>query len=355
MIRVLIVDDSALVRKALTVELSKHNDIEVVGTASDAYAARDKIAQLHPDVVTLDVEMPRMDGLTFLARLMKYYPLPVVIVSSLTPENSAAALKAFDLGAVEVISKPGSQYSVPAEPGALARAIRAASRSRVRQVHATPKRPGLPAPLPPGYFGTTHKVLAIGASTGGTQAIEVVLRDLPATTPGTVIVQHMPEQFTKAFAARLNTVCAMEVREARDGDNVVAGVALVAPGNWHMVLQHSGALYQVRIKDGPPVHHQRPSVDVLFHSVARNAGPNAVGVILTGMGADGARGLLAMHEAGAHTLAQDEKSCVVFGMPKEAIKLGAAETAVPLDHMAKAVLNALTSKSHEAVPSDART
>jgi two-component system chemotaxis response regulator CheB len=355
MIRVLIVDDSALVRKALMVELSKHNDIEVVGTASDAYAARDKIAQLHPDVVTLDVEMPRMDGLTFLARLMKYYPLPVVIVSSLTPENSAAALKAFDLGAVEVISKPGSQYSVPAEPGALARAIRAASRSRVRQVHATPKRPGLPAPLPPGYFGTTHKVLAIGASTGGTQAIEVVLRDLPATTPGTVIVQHMPEQFTKAFAARLNTVCAMEVREARDGDNVVAGVALVAPGNWHMVLQHSGALYQVRIKDGPPVHHQRPSVDVLFHSVARNAGPNAVGVILTGMGADGARGLLAMHEAGAHTLAQDEKSCVVFGMPKEAIKLGAAETAVPLDRMAKAVLNALTSKSHEAVPSDART
>jgi two-component system, chemotaxis family, protein-glutamate methylesterase/glutaminase len=345
MIRVLIVDDSAFVRKTLQEELSKHDDIQIVGTAGDPYVARDKIAELRPDVLTLDLEMPRMDGLTFLARLMKHYPLPVVVVSSLAPENSAAALKAFELGAVEVVSKPGSQYSVPTDPGNLARAIRAAACSRISKRPDTVQPSGATIQSPFANLESTHKVLAIGASTGGTQAIEVVLRELPPTTPGTVIVQHMPEQFTKAFADRLNKICAMEVREARDHDSVVPGVALVAPGNRHMVLQRSGSLYQVQIKDGPPVYHQRPSVDVLFHSVARNAGVNAVGVILTGMGADGARGLLAMREQGARTIAQDESSCVVYGMPKEAVKLGAADQVVPLDRVAKTLLAALAAKS----------
>jgi two-component system chemotaxis response regulator CheB len=343
MIRVLVVDDSAFVRKTLMDELSKHEDIHVVGTAADPYIARDKIVELKPDVVTLDLEMPRMDGLTFLAKLMKHYPLPVVIVSSLAPENSPTALKALELGAVEVISKPGSQYSVPAEPGELVRAIQAAACARV--VKRDPSSSTVHATQPlMAQFETTHKVLAIGASTGGTQAIEAVLRELPATTPGTVIVQHMPEHFTKAFADRLARVCAMEVREARDGDSVAPGVALIAPGNHHMMLNRSGSAYQVSVKDGPPVHHQRPSVDVLFHSVARNAGINAVGVILTGMGADGAKGLLSMRERGARTIAQDEHSCIVYGMPKEAAKLGAAEIVAPLDRIARAIIGALSSK-----------
>ncbi len=350
MIRVLIVDDSAFVRKTLQEELSRHDDIEVVGTAGDPYIARDKIAELHPDVLTLDLEMPRMDGLTFLARLMKYHPLPVVVVSSLAPENSRAALKAFELGAVEVISKPGSQYSVPADPGELARAVRAAACSRISRRPEFSRQCIVPGQVHAAGLETTHKVLAIGASTGGTQAIEAVLRELPATTPGTVIVQHMPETFTKAFADRLSKICTMEVREARDRDNVTPGVALIAPGNRHMVLQRSGSVYQVQVKDGPPVYHQRPSVDVLFHSVARSAGINAVGVILTGMGADGARGMLAMHEQGAVTIAQDEQTCVVYGMPKEAVKLDAADFVVPLDHVAHTIIHALTSKQARPEP-----
>jgi len=358
MIRVLVVDDSALVRKVLSEELAREGDIEVVGTAADPYVARDRIVTLRPDVVTLDVEMPRMDGLSFLARLMKHYPLPVVVVSSLTPRHGDVAVRALALGAVEVVAKPGSQYSTPDVAGELARAIRRAARAKVALLArreaaqatlalqaagagagAGAARVCGAAPAP--RLRTTNRVLALGASTGGTQALERVLRALPADAPGTVIVQHMPEHFTAAFANRLNAVCAVEVREARDGDPVVPGVALVAPGNRHLLLQASGAHYLVRVKDGPPVHHQRPAVDVLFQSVARAAGPNAVGVILTGMGADGAKGLLAMREAGAHTLAQDEASCVVFGMPKEAIRLGAAAEVVPLDGMAPAVLRAL--------------
>jgi two-component system chemotaxis response regulator CheB len=340
-IRVLIVDDSAVVRKVLTEELSRYSDIEVIGSAIDPYVARDKIVKLRPDVVTLDVEMPRMDGLSFLAKLMKHYPLPVVIVSSLTPKNSETAIRALSLGAVDVVCKPGTQYSVPDVARDLVRVIRAVAVARIPQAsESTPTSP--PAPLTsPVHLDTTHKVVAIGASTGGTQAIEAVLRALPATAPGTVIVQHMPAHFTAAFAKRLNQGCRMEVREARDGDPVVPGVALVAPGGQHMLLQQSGARYLVRLKDGPPVHYQRPSVDVLFHSVARSAGRNAVGVLLTGMGADGAKGLLAMRESGAHTLAEDEATCVVFGMPQEAIKLGAAAEVVPLPHIAQAILNVL--------------
>jgi two-component system chemotaxis response regulator CheB len=357
-IRVLIVDDSALVRKILTEELSRHDDIEVVGTAIDPYVAREKIAQLRPDVITLDVEMPRMDGLSFLAKLMRHFPLPVIVVSSLTPRNSDTAIRALALGAVDVIAKPGSAFSTSGIIGELARAVRTAAAARVGRAPlglppATPSRT-VAAPSTPALAGplldTTHKVLAIGASTGGTQAIEAVLRQLPANAPGTVIVQHMPEHFTLAFAQRLNGICAMEVREARDGDQVVPGLALIAPGGKHMVLQLSGARYTARIKDGPPVHHQRPAVDVLFQSAARHAGRNAVGVILTGMGADGARGLLAMKEAGAHTIAQDEQSCVVYGMPREAVKLDAHCEIAALPDVPRAVLRAVARAGQHLEP-----
>jgi len=336
MTRVLIVDDSAVVRKILTDELSKYEDIEVVGSAVDPYVARDKILKLRPDVLTLDVEMPRMDGLTFLSKLMQFHPMPVVVVSSLTPKNSEAAIRALELGAVEVIGKPGSAYSVPEIARQLVRAIRAAAGARIRKELL--ELPAVPPATRHFQLKTTDKVLAVGASTGGTKAIEVLLTSLPAMAPGTVIVQHMPEHFTAAFASRLNQLAAMEVREARDLDSVVTGVALIAPGHRHMVLERSGARYLVRLHDGPPVHHQRPSVDVLFHSVARSGGANAVGVLLTGMGADGAEGLLAMRESGSHTFAEDESSCVVFGMPREAIVLGAAVEVVALPRMAQAIL-----------------
>jgi two-component system, chemotaxis family, protein-glutamate methylesterase/glutaminase len=341
MIKVLVVDDSAVVRQVLSAELSKAHDIEVVGTAIDPFAARDKILQLKPDVLTLDVEMPRMDGLTFLRKLMRYHPLPVIVVSSLTPAGSATALEALQIGAVDVVGKPGSSYSVQDISKQLIRSIRAASTAHIAPALAPPPGAAAAAPVQNAPLGTTHKVLAIGASTGGTRAIEHVLTALPGDTPGTVIVQHMPEHFTTSFAERLNDLCRMEVREARSGDPVIPGLALIAPGNNHMVLRRSGAKYHVEIKGGPPVHYQRPAVDVLFHSVAKQAGVNAVGTVLTGMGADGAAGLLAMRQAGAITMAQDEASCVVFGMPKEAIRMGGAEKIVPLDAMAETILQSL--------------
>jgi two-component system, chemotaxis family, protein-glutamate methylesterase/glutaminase len=349
MIRVLIVDDSAVVRKVLTEELSKHDGIEVVGTAIDPYVARDRIVALRPDVITLDVEMPRMDGLSFLAKLMKYFPMPVIVVSSLTPANSETALRALELGAVDVIPKPGSQYTTPDVGRTLVRAIRAAASAKV-QPRAEAVGAGAAAPVraAPLQLATTHKVIAIGASTGGTRAIEQVLRAFPADAPGTVIVQHMPEHFTGPFAERLNQHCAVEVREAKDNDAVLPGVALIAPGDKHMLLVTSGARYHVRLKDGPPVHHQRPAVDVLFSSVAKNAGRNAVGALLTGMGADGAAGLLAMREAGAHTIAEAEESCVVFGMPREAIRMGAADAVLPLDRIADAILGAFRTEARRA-------
>jgi len=338
MIRVLVVDDSAVVREVLSAELGKAPDIEVVGTATDPYVARDKIVALHPDVITLDIEMPRMDGLTFLGKLMEHHPLPVVVVSSLTPQGSDMAIRALELGAVEVVSKPGSAYSVAEISRSLVGAIRAAAQARpARRVETTAKPLTGPSPS---TLRTTSKILAIGASTGGTEAIREVLTRLPATAPPTLIVQHMPEHFTSAFARRLDEQCAMEVHEATDGEPLVPGRALLAPGNRHLLLGRSGARYFARVKDGPPVHHQRPSVDVLFHSVARYAGANAVGVILTGMGADGAKGMLAMRQAGARTFAQDERTCVVFGMPKEALRLGAAELAAPLCDLPRLILEA---------------
>jgi len=341
MINVLIVDDSAVVRKVMTEELSRYEDINIVGTAVDPYVARDKIVKLKPDVITLDMEMPRMDGLSFLAKLMKHYPLPVVVLSSLTPKNSEIALKALDLGAIEVLCKPGEAYSTKDVHRDLARAIRAAASARMDRSEIKKKVADKKVNYESLLSQTTHKVVAIGASTGGTKAIEAVLREMPGTLPGTVIVQHMPENFTRSFADRLNDVCEMEIREARDGDRVVPGVALIAPGNHHMVLKRSGAQYLVRLKDGPRVHYQRPAVDVLFQTVAKVAGKNAVGAILTGMGADGAKGLLAMQKAGAQTIAQDEATSIVFGMPKEAIKLGAAAKVLPLYNVAGAIIRAL--------------
>ncbi len=349
MIKVLVVDDSALVRKLLTEELSRYSDIEVVGGAIDPYVARDKIVRLKPDVITLDLEMPRMDGLSFLSKLMKFYPLPVVVVSSLTPRNSQNAIKALELGAVEVICKPGSSLSAPDISQSLVGAIRTASRAKVakRALVETVEKESTQAW---GYripLKTTHKVIAIGASTGGTIAIENILTKMPLNIPGIAVVQHMPEYFTASFANRLNTICKIEVREAKDGDAVVQGLALIAPGGKHMLLERSGAFYNVRIKGGPMVHHQRPSVDVLFHSVAKQAGANAMGVLLTGMGADGAEGLLAMRQNKAYTIAQDEASSVVFGMPGEAVKLGAACDVFPLNDISSQLIKLLSGEEKD--------
>jgi two-component system chemotaxis response regulator CheB len=340
-IRVLVVDDSAVVRRVLSEELSRFGDIAVVGTAVDPYMARDKIAELKPDVLTLDVEMPRMDGLSFLAKLMKHHPLPVVVVSSLTPENGENALRALSLGAVDVIPKPGSQFTVPDVGRRLVRAIRAAAVARVRARPAgEEERPSEVQPLPT-TLSTTHKVLGIGASTGGTQAIERVLLGLPPNAPGTAIVQHMPSGFTASFAERLNGICPMTVREAKDGDTLVPGLALIAPGGQHLMVRRSGARYVADVRSGPPVNRHKPSVDVLFHSLARNVGANAVGVILTGMGADGALGLLEMRRAGSYTLAQDEDTSVVYGMPRAAVETGAVVESLPLGSIAGAVTGLL--------------
>ncbi len=346
-IKVLIVDDSAVVRKVFREELAREKDIEVIGTAPDPYVARDKIVQLKPDVVTLDIEMPRMDGLTFLKKLMKHYPLPVIIVSSLTEKGGRLAMEALSLGALEVISKPSGAYSVGEMSVQLVDRIRAVSRIRPQdKIQVGPEEATQPQITSRALSETTNKIIAIGASTGGTEALKVVLTAMPPTAPGILVVQHMPAYFTTSFAKRLNEICSVNVREARDGDSLVNGTVLIAPGNYHMLFKRKGASYYVQVKDGPLVHHQRPAVDVLFHSVAEYAGSNSVGILLTGMGSDGAQGLLKMRQAGARTLAQDEKSCIVFGMPKEAIKLGAAESVVSLKDIANRALDMIVSEKH---------
>ncbi|HUX06023.1 MAG TPA: chemotaxis response regulator protein-glutamate methylesterase [Acidobacteriota bacterium] len=339
-IKVLIVDDSALVRRTFVNELSRDPEIEVLGTAPDPYVARDKIVKLQPDVITLDIEMPRMDGITFLKKLMRYYPLPVIIVSSLTPKGSELALEALAAGAVEVMSKSGEVYSAGDLSVQLIDKIKAASRVNVkRQQELAASRPPQRVPQRLAMTKTTNKVVAIGASTGGTQALQQVLMAMPPMAPGTIIVQHMPENFTTAFARRLNGLCAIEVKEAVDGDSVTPGVALIAPGNYHMLLRQSGSRYYVQVKSGPLVGRHRPSVDMLFKSVARFAGANAVGVIMTGMGRDGADGMLEMKNAGAENIAQDEKSCIVYGMPKEAVAIGAVHHIVSLDLIPQKILD----------------
>lgn len=324
-IKVLVVDDSAVVRKVFKTQLNKQKGITVIDTAPDPYVARDKIVKLNPDVITLDVEMPRMDGITFLKKLMKHYPLPVIIVSSLTTKGSKLAMEALSNGALEVISKPNAAYSVGDMSVQLAEKIRAVHGAKLKkravdnQLKASIGKPSL------ALAETTNKIIAIGASTGGTEAIKKVLTSMPQNSPGMVVVQHMPAQFTTSFAERLNELCQVNVKEARNGDTVTNGDVLIAPGNYHMLLKRSGARYYVEVKTGPLVHYQRPAVDILFRSVARYAGANALGILLTGMGKDGAQGLLEMKKAGAVTIAQDEASSVVYGMPKEAKQIGAVD------------------------------
>jgi two-component system chemotaxis response regulator CheB len=338
-IRVLIVDDSAIVRKMLAEALASEPDLEVVGTAPDPYVARDKILSLRPDVLTLDVEMPRMDGLTFLKKLMRFHPLPVIIISSLAQSSSQTALEALQCGAVEVLAKPGGPYSVGELKQDLPQKVRAAAQARVGLAKPQLARPpAVPLVL---SGASTSTVIAIGASTGGTEAIREVLTAMPANMPGIVIVQHIPPVFSLAFANRLNDLCKLRVKEAADGDRVTSGLVLIAPGNFHMTLVKAGGEYRVSIQDGPRVCYQRPSVDVLFESVANVAKSDAIGAILTGMGSDGAQGLLRMKRAGARTIAQDEASCVVFGMPREAIRMGGVDRVLPLNRVA-AELTALS-------------
>jgi two-component system, chemotaxis family, protein-glutamate methylesterase/glutaminase len=352
-VRVLIVDDSATVRQTLKAVLESDPDIEVLATASDPYVAVQRIQEEVPDVITLDIEMPRMDGLTFLEKLMSQHPIPVVICSSLTDAGSKTAMAALDRGAVEVITKPkvGTAQFLQESKIRICDVIKCAARVRLhgseRRAPPSVRRgpePKLSAdavlakPSPTALIQTTEKVVAVGASTGGTEALRVFLQALPRDAPGMVIVQHMPEKFTAHFAERLDSLCAVSVKEAKNGDAVLRGQALIAPGNHHMLLKRSGARYYVEVRDGPLVSRHRPSVDVLFRSTARYAGGNAVGVILTGMGDDGAKGMHEMKTAGAFNIAQDEASCVVFGMPHEAIKLGGVDRILSLERIAAEVV-----------------
>ena len=347
-IRVLIVDDSAVVRQTMSDILSSDPQIEVMSTAGDPFIAAERIRHEIPDVITLDVEMPRMDGITFLHKIMSQHPIPVVMCSTLTEKGSETALKALEYGAVEIIQKPrlGTKIFLEESRLRICDAVKAASQARVRRISAVPHTvaPKLTAdvimekPKSRAMIQTTEKVVVIGASTGGTEALRVFLESLPADCPGIVIVQHMPEGFTRAFSQRLDGLCRITVKEAENNDTVVRGRALIAPGNHHLILKRSGARYYVEIKDGPLVSRHRPSVDVLFRSAARYAGKNAVGVIMTGMGDDGARGMLEMKQSGAVNIAQDEASCIVFGMPNEAIKMGGVDYVRPLDAICREVI-----------------
>jgi len=330
--RVLVVDDSAIARQTFVKELSQDPGIEVVGTAPDAYVARDKVVKLDPDVITLDLEMPRMNGLDFLRKLMHYHPMPVIVVSSLTPKGGDLCMAALEAGAVEVICKPTAGYPLTDMIVELTDKIKAAARAkRNSQPPSPPGAPSSPVQFP--ATASAGKIVAMGASTGGAEALRRVLTAMPENAPPILVVQHMPEHFTRAFAERLNATSRMRIKEAENGDPVVIGQALIAPGNYHMLLKRGGPRYHVEVKHGPLVSRHRPSVDVLFKSVARAAGADAVGILMTGMGKDGAKGLLAMKESGAVTVAQDEASCVVYGMPREAVEIGAADQVVSLDQI----------------------
>jgi two-component system chemotaxis response regulator CheB len=348
-IRVLVVDDSALVRRMLTEMLEQDPGIEVVGTAQDPFMARDKIKQLNPDVLTLDVEMPRMDGVTFLRNLMRLRPMPVVMVSTLTQKGSEITLDALELGAVDFIAKPtvdiAHAFGDYAEE--IIAKVKVASRAHVRELRTVSERQSADAVLPPiksKHFRTTDQLIALGASTGGTEAIREVLEVMPADSPAIVISQHIPEAFSRPFAQRMNHCSQMTVTEASDGEQIVSGHVYIAPGDRHLMVIRDGARFRCKLSDGPPVNRHRPSVDVMFRSVAQNIGPNAIGVILTGMGNDGARGMQEMKEAGAHTIAQDEKTSVVWGMPGEAVGLGCVDDVAPLCEVAKRIHDALESE-----------
>ena len=346
-IKVLIVDDSAVVRQTLSEILGSEKDIEIMGTASDPIIAAKKLEKEIPDVIILDIEMPRMDGLTFLKKLMQQFPIPVVICSSKAEEGSQNVLNALDYGAVEIIRKPqlGTKQFLTESRLRIADAVRAAHMAKTRKFKPKPEvsaKLTADAVLPRGKehvrIETTELVVAVGASTGGTEALREVLEALPVDAPGMVVVQHMPEHFTAAFAKRLDSICSVGVKEAENNDSVLRGRVLIAPGNKHTLLKRSGARYYVEVKDGPLVCRHRPSVDVLFRSVARYAGKNAIGIIMTGMGDDGARGMLEMHQNGAYTIAQDEESCVVYGMPQEAVKRNAVDLILPLNRIAAEIL-----------------
>lgn len=347
--KVLVVDDSAVVRRLLSEAIDREPDMKTVGSAPDPFVARDLLLERQPDVVTLDIEMPRMDGLTFLTKIMQFQPLPVIVISSVGQSTCDIAVEAMRRGAVDVLAKPSGPYSVGDIGRILPEKIRAASLARVRRIvpsSIAPPSPALvkqPAGGLPAASYAPGALIAIGASTGGTQAIESVLLGLPATCPPIVIAQHIPPVFSASFAARLNTLCRMEVKEAQDGDIVAPGRVLVAPGDFHLMLKRVDGVLRAVVRTGPRVHYQRPAVDVLFRSIAELQLRNVVGILLTGMGSDGAEGLLRLRECGAKTIAQDEASCVVFGMPKSAIERGAAAQVLPLDRIAGAALAHLTS------------
>ncbi|MGZ5015694.1 MAG: protein-glutamate methylesterase/protein-glutamine glutaminase [Methylobacter sp.] len=360
-IKVLIVDDSAVVRQVLTANLSQDPGISVIGAASDPVFAMAKMQTQWPDVIVLDVEMPRMDGITFLKKLMAERPTPVVICSTLTEKGAETTMQALAAGAVSIVTKPkvGLKQFLQEDSESLVAAVKAAARANLRRLAASTAAAPVQAKLTAdailpatshAMVETTDRVVAIGTSTGGTQALEVVLTALPRVCPGIVIVQHMPEKFTGAFAERLNGLCRIEVREAVNGDRVLPGRALIAQGGRHMLLKRSGAHYHVEIVDGPPVSRHRPSVDVLFRSVAKCAGKNALGIIMTGMGDDGAKGLKEMHDMGARTVGQDEDSCVVYGMPKEAAKLGAVHRELPLGRIAYEIVAYGAVKQNVEIP-----
>jgi two-component system chemotaxis response regulator CheB len=334
--RVLVVDDSAVVREVLSRELSCDPGIKVVGSAPDAYSAWGMITRVQPDVMTLDLEMPGMNGIAFLRKLLRFRPMPVVVVSSLTPAGSDLALQALEAGAVEVVAKPRSAPAASRTLANLASIVKGAAGARV-ELRGNPVQSRLPAAVGLAVRAT-QRIVVMGASTGGTQALQQVLMAMPKTAPGIAVVQHMPEGFTKSFAERLNELCAVEVKEAQDQDALQPGRVLIAPGNHHLILRRSGSRYRVEVKNGPLVSGHRPSVDLLFKSAARCAGRGAVGVLLTGMGKDGARGLLDMKKAGGSTIAQDEATCVVYGMPREAAALGAADRVTPLPRIAESIL-----------------
>lgn len=348
-IKVLIVDDSAVVRQTLADILMSDPEIEVMGTASDPFVAVERIKEEVPDVITLDVEMPRMDGITFLQKIMTQHPIPIVICSSLADEGSDTGIKALECGAVDIITKPkiGTKTFLEESKIYICDVVKAAASVDIRKYvrkkfEVEPKLSAdvvIPKVTNKAMVETTEKVVVVGASTGGTEALRIFLEAFPLDSPAIVVVQHMPENFTTAFAKRLDGLCRISVKEAENGDTLLRGRALIAPGNHHLLLKRSGARYYIEIKEGPLVSRHRPSVDVLFRSAARYAGRNAVAVIMTGMGDDGAKGMFELKEAGAYTIAQDEKTCVVFGMPHEAIKLGGVDKILPLENIAGTVLN----------------